>query len=445
MKKVLVMALVVAALIACLSSCSLFACKHKNVEIDPAVAATCTKTGLTEGKHCAKCGEILVKQETVPLAHNFGEWEIVKPADCFYSGEKVRSCQTCSTKENVIIDPIPHDFKQDSESNLFSCTACEATIFAGNLYKVFDIPTHWFEAYDICDSLGGHLATITTSNEQLFIESMISKGEDEVGTREWINEEGCWLGAIKNTDGWEWVTGEVFDYVNWDQQEPTNDSTSWFLGINGYGEWHDCVYTHNGSTGLKFICEWELDIKESEHYFTEWEILSVADCFKAGEQYRYCTHCGIEETESIAKIQHSFLFNEAKGVTLCEHCNAAKYDGRIYKIFEAKLSWFDAYTYCDEIGGHLVTITSAEEQQFIETYMNSQSFAETARIGAYSDGEKWNWITEEKFEYTNWLLGEPNNDGGKEYFAEINYKKIGFWNDNTPDKMKYLICEWEVE
>ena len=34
--------------------------------VDPAVKATCTKTGLTEGKHCSVCGEVLVKQTVVP-------------------------------------------------------------------------------------------------------------------------------------------------------------------------------------------------------------------------------------------------------------------------------------------------------------------------------------------------------------------------------------------
>ena len=43
-------------------------------EIIPAVESTCTETGLTEGRKCAVCGEILVAQEVVPaLGHDWQE------------------------------------------------------------------------------------------------------------------------------------------------------------------------------------------------------------------------------------------------------------------------------------------------------------------------------------------------------------------------------------
>ena len=39
---------------------------HQNVVIDPAVEPTETDTGLTEGKHCTVCGEIIIPQSVVP-------------------------------------------------------------------------------------------------------------------------------------------------------------------------------------------------------------------------------------------------------------------------------------------------------------------------------------------------------------------------------------------
>lgn len=52
--------------------------------IDAAKEPTCQHTGLTEGKHCSVCGEVLVTSETLPVAdHKYN-----KKGVCVWCGEK---------------------------------------------------------------------------------------------------------------------------------------------------------------------------------------------------------------------------------------------------------------------------------------------------------------------------------------------------------------------
>ena len=72
--------------------------------VDPAVAATCEKTGLTEGKHCSVCNEVLVAQKETP-----------KTEHKFSNGK----CSVCGAADPDYVAPVVNPFKDVKEGDAF--------------------------------------------------------------------------------------------------------------------------------------------------------------------------------------------------------------------------------------------------------------------------------------------------------------------------------------
>lgn len=258
-------------------------------------------------------------------------------------------------------------------------------------YGIFHDTLTWEEAKAACEAKGGHLATITSQEEQKMIESLNTQNSK------------LWIGGYKNSAGqWCWVTGEPWEYQNWGDGEPNNSSNVvadescvavWPV------KWNDLA---NSNT------------YEQSGYICEWEASDAA-----------------EETQVEGYTGHLYEF-----YTLPES-----------EWESGPITWQQAEKRCEWKGGHLAVIESSTENFLLYSAMKAKGY-ENAYFGFSDESSEgnWKWVDGTSTAYTNWHSGEPNNQDGIEHYAMF-YEKFqdGTWNDadGIIDAGCAYICEWD--
>ncbi len=111
-------------------------------------------------------------------------------------------------------------------------------------------------------------------------------------------------------------------------------------------------------------------------------------------------------------------------------------NGNTYDIIlgDTPITWDEARAAAEAMGGHLVTITSSEENEFVAWLVNSAGLGnpEIVWLGGYQvpgSGEPlgtWAWVTGEAWwddDGAAWAPGEPNNGvGGSQHY-------LHYWPD----------------
>ncbi len=116
--------------------------------------------------------------------------------------------------------------------------------------------------------------------------------------------------------------------------------------------------------------------------------------------------------------------------------------GHVYQLYEYVLTWEEARKKCEEMGGHLVTIGSAEEQAAVERLL-SEAGRQGYFMGGCGTGKQPAWITGEAFGYTHWGPGWGDNAFQEQYVFEL--AKNGYWQlCGQNDKGRGFICEFET-
>jgi hypothetical protein len=112
-------------------------------------------------------------------------------------------------------------------------------------------------------------------------------------------------------------------------------------------------------------------------------------------------------------------------------------NGHFYTTTDVAMTWTAADTFATGSGGYLVSVLSAEENEFLRsTFFDGLreafwiGFTDQAVEGSFV------WTSSEATVYTNWAPGEPNNDGNEDYtvtnwhYAEGLAGAVqGSWND----------------
>lgn len=108
------------------------------------------------------------------------------------------------------------------------------------------------------------------------------------------------------------------------------------------------------------------------------------------------------------------------------------YNGHSYYRSTGSMTWTDARQACINMGGHLVTVTSAAENNFIFGLWPSGWIGLTDEV---TEGV-WKWVTGEPYSWSNWNSGEPNNAGNEDY---IQFVGGGKWNDLPNNSLPYVL------
>lgn len=125
--------------------------------------------------------------------------------------------RTCFAKPEIVQEDVVEEIVEEpvlTDEELWMQEIMAMPEFKGHHYKVYEMEGYtWDLANDFCKEKGGHLVTITSEEEQVFVESLITLSDENYN---WIDAR------LGDNNKWKWSTDELFSYTCWNQGEPNS-------------------------------------------------------------------------------------------------------------------------------------------------------------------------------------------------------------------------------
>ena len=315
---------------------------HTEVAI-PGKAATCTETGLTEGKKCSACGKILVAQEEIPvLGHAWGEWVTVTEPTEEAEGLEKRTCSRCGAEESRAIPALSHTHNlQRTAAKAATCTEAGNIEYwtcskCGKFYSDEEAKNEITETETIVKATG-HKETVISGKAATCTETGLTEGKKCSVCGEILVAQ-TEIPALGHDYG-EWtVTTEATCTEDGEEQRVCSRDKTHIekrtIKAAGHTEvaipGKDASCTEAGLTEGKncSVCG-EILVAQTEipalgHAWGEWITVTEPTEEAEGLETRACGRCSVEESRPIPKLNH--VHDLVKTDALAATCTA---DGNI--------------------------------------------------------------------------------------------------------------------
>ncbi|XP_072020262.1 macrophage mannose receptor 1-like [Amphiura filiformis] len=329
---------------------------------------------------------------------------------------------------------------------------------------------NWDDAETMCRKDGGNLVSIISVEEQTYINARLKLSSESV----------VWIGAndLSVEGGWQWSSGDPFRYLNWNPGEPNNQEEEHCGQVYiASGKWNDNDCSQDT---VGYICK-------KTGYITSHFTVSPNLYLPGNDALRYrgvypdeCARLCVEETSF-----NCLSFDYNKPVRECDlsdttgALNGELYSDPVYDYYEkmpgvgpdpvpATLppnyrcdeGWagygsycyqvqnvleymVDARTRCRILGGDLVSIHDANENDFVLNLVASAGVTEYSVWIGLNDlalQNSFDWTDDSVVDFTSWNANEPNNfgDNGEDC---VEMFSNGAWNDQVCDDLVPSVCK----
>ncbi|XP_052761082.1 macrophage mannose receptor 1-like [Mya arenaria] len=306
--------------------------------------------------------------------------------------------------------------------------------FGSSCYVVSSRLEHWASAERTCNTHGGHLVHVGSQAENDYLIAFLNK---------YYNHHSVWIGLHdEQTEGnFVWTSGDPLTFQNW---APTNEMTI-VHGIEdcvvmdtrtltGHWDDRDCSFELNG-----YICQF--GTTSSPLQSTTPNVFPTV-VFAAGDG---------DTDQCPSNVRAHALSN---GGVL------AQYERACFELLPTtRYSWEHAENVCNNNGGHLAHISSQEEQNFVQSFINRHFPLHAVWIGlndVHNEGT-FTWTSGTSVRYTNWMPGHVSNTLGGSGFEDctvlVPYRE-GQWDDvhcgyeaifgHDSGEVHYAFCRYKI-